>query len=268
MVKAYCCRVRTRYAPTPSGFLHIGNAANFVATNLLAQQHGADILLRIDDVDTDRVRQEYVEDIFDLLGWLDLPWDLGPKSTADADSWSQATRVERYREALMDLVDAGHAYLCSCSRSQWVSHTDRGCPGDCRRRVKRFEFGRTAWRLHYSAGADPVLWRRDDVPAYHLTSVVDDDLWHVDLIVRGADLVDATCLQRHLSSLLPGSGFHEARVVHHPLVTNEGGQKLSKSAGPHRSTLPRTEDSKARIRALAGEFVAEVSRDLPRSSEG
>lgn len=262
---AYCGHVRTRYAPTPSGFLHIGNAANFVATHLLAVEYGAQILLRIDDMDSDRFRTEYLEDIFEVLRWLDLPWDLGPSSSVDMTTWCQSTRAERYRAALAALVDEGHAYLCSCSRSQWHSYHGEGCPGDCRNEKRRFEVTRTAWRLHYPAGPDPVVWRRDDLPAYHLTSVVDDDMWHVDLVVRGADLIDATNLQRYLSSLLPGSSFHAATVGHHALVTDDQGRKLSKSAGTQPSGLARTDDNKMRILEWAAAFVTEISRDLPRS---
>ena len=261
----YCEIVRTRYAPTPSGYLHLGNAANFMTTHLLARRYGADLVLRIDDVDTRRVRPEYVDDVFDLLDWLDLHWDSGPKSAVDMDAWSQLTRVADYRKALMYLVDTGQAYACSCSRAQWTTYRGDGCPGSCRNSDVEFETGTTAWRLHYRGGPDPVLWRRDDVPAYHLTSVVDDDLWAVDLIVRGADLLETTRLQRYLSSLLPGSKFHAVTVVHHSLVTDNDGRKLSKSAGAGRSTLPRTDENREHITLLAEACVAEVSRDLPRS---
>ena len=258
--------MRTRYAPTPSGYLHLGNAAHFVATHSIARQHGADVLLRIDDIDTQRVRRQYIEDIFDLLMWLGTPWDLGPSSSADMDSWSQATRVAEYRQALEYLVDAGHAYVCSCSRPQWTAYRGEECPGDCRVREVEFVKGRTAWRLHYGGGPDPVLWRRDDVPAYNLTSVIDDDLWKVDVVVRGADLLEATRVQRYLSSLLPGSTFHSAIVVHHSLVSDEQGRKLSKSAGTGRAPLPRTHETMERLMLLAAGFAAEISRDLPRSS--
>ena len=251
--------MRTRYAPTPSGYLHLGNAANFMAVHRLAQRYEADVLLRIDDVDTSRVRREYVDDIFDLLRWLGLPWNQGPNSAADMDAWSQVTRVANYRQALDCLVDTGQVYACSCSRAQWSTYRGDECPGSCRSREVEFKMGKTAWRLPYRGGPDPVLWRRDDVPAYHLTSVVDDDLWEVDLIVRGADLVEATTVQRHLSTLLPGSTFHAATVVHHGLVTDDDGRKLSKSAGARRSTLPRTQENRERIERLAEECLAEVS---------
>lgn len=258
--------MRSRYAPTPSGYLHIGNAANFVAIHTLAQRCGADILLRIDDVDTPRVRREYVQDIFDVLRWLDLPWDLGPNSPGNADSWSQLGRLDGYRDALAALRDTGEVYLCSCSRAQWATHQGEDCPSRCRERERRFELGRTAWRLRYDRDVDPVLWRREDVPAYHLTSVVDDDSWGVDLIVRGTDLAEATRFQRYLSSLLPGSSFSTASVLHHGLAADQGGRKLSKSAGGAGSTLDRTPANKERVMALAEQFVADVSSTPTRSS--
>ncbi|MHB1211957.1 MAG: glutamate--tRNA ligase family protein, partial [Candidatus Nanopelagicales bacterium] len=93
--------MRTRFAPTPSGYLHEGNAVNAVLTSWLAQQVGADIALRIDDVDATRFRREFIDDILAVLAWLDVPWSLGPRTAAEFDDHhSQRARTARYREEL------------------------------------------------------------------------------------------------------------------------------------------------------------------------
>src|SRR5258708_37010017 len=92
---------RTRIAPTPSGFLHLGNVVSFVRTVELGKRKGAKVLLRIDDLDRERVEPEYVQDIFDTLEFLELPWDEGPRNVEEFErDWSQIHRIGLYREAL------------------------------------------------------------------------------------------------------------------------------------------------------------------------
>lgn len=257
--------MRTRFAPTPSGFLHVGNAAHFVAVQRLAQYFGAEVLLRIDDADDARTRPEYLEDIFDLLQWLELTWDLGPQSSADMADWSQGSRLSAYRQALDDLIGIGTAYACACPRSEWVDYRGPECPRGCRRRGLQPQVGETSWRLHLSDMVDPVIWRRDDVPAYHLSSVVDDDIWSIDLIVRGSDLRQATDIQRRLSDLLVRSTFSEATVIHHDLITTDSGAKWSKSAGHQAQPLERTPANREQILRYAQVLETSAIADLPRS---
>lgn len=257
--------MRTRYAPTPSGYLHEGNAAHLLVTAELAKEHGALIVLRIDDIDRDRCRPEYLDDVFAVLTWLELPWSIGPTSPEDMAEWSQAARMPMYRRAMDHLVREGHAYACSCSRSSWQDYHGDECPGGCRSRATSSYTDDLAWRIHLPGVPDPVIWRRGDLPAYHLASVVDDDFFGVNLVVRGSDLAESTSIQRALSMMLPDSTFQAATVVHHGLVMGPSGEKLSKSAGSGAQPLPRNDAMRARIQMLAGELRASLTPDRLRS---
>lgn len=256
---------RTRYAPTPSGYLHEGNAAHLVLTAHLAQEAEASTVLRIDDVDRTRYRFEYLDDVFGVLEWLDLPWSIGPTSPEDMAEWSQAARMPMYRRALDHLVRDEHAYACSCSRSSWQDYHGDECPGGCRSRGTSSDTEDLAWRIHLPGAPDPVIWRRDDLPAYHLASVVDDDFFGVNVVVRGSDLAESTSIQRALSMMLPDSTFHQATVVHHGLVMGPSGGKLSKSAGSGAQPLPRTDAMRTRIQMLADELRTSLTPDRLRS---
>ena len=126
--------LKTRLAPTPSGFLHIGNGASFVATWALVRAFEGKILLRIDDLDAERMRPEYIEDIFKTLDWLGLDWDEGPFSVDDFfKNWSQHLRLDIYEKALNDLAKTGCIYTCSCSRKNIRLNSTNGLyPNTCR----------------------------------------------------------------------------------------------------------------------------------------
>ena len=160
----------------------------------------------------------------------------------------------------------GLAYHCTCSRTQRNAYTGDSCPGDCRYSDVPFEAGRTATRLHLDGVPDPIIWRRDDLPAYHLTSVVDDHDGLINLVVRGEDLEAATDVQRFISKALPGNTFHQALVVHHPLVTSEGRQ-LSKSAGARSAPLPCSDDVRAAVSEVAAKYSASAQAVLRRNLE-
>ncbi len=143
--EAVPANVRTRIAPTPSGYLHAGNAWSFLLTWLLARSRGGKIHLRIDDLDAARFREEYLEDIFASLEWLGLDWDSGPRSPAEFhSSYSQRLRRKSYRTALEALItqatlEGPLVYACACSREQ-VKRASRAAgsagiyPGTCRDR--------------------------------------------------------------------------------------------------------------------------------------
>jgi len=250
---------KTRIAPTPSGYLHIGNILSFSLTAGLARQAGASILLRIDDLDRERVETRYVEDIFETLRFLGIPWDEGPDDAADFErSWSQVQRLLLYETALGFLRRSGAVFACSCSRARLASA--EGYPGTCRDRGISLDAPGVNWRLRTDfaarvgegliggaragegAGSLPVEMRdfvvrkKDGFPAYQLSSVVDDLHFGVDLVVRGEDLRASTMAQLYLAGALTAAGMPEAarfggvRFVHHPLLM-AGGEKLSKSAG-------------------------------------
>jgi glutamyl/glutaminyl-tRNA synthetase len=227
---------KTRIAPTPSGYLHLGNVYSFALTDALAKQTGAKILLRIDDLDRDRVLPEYVEDIFDTLRFLDIPWNEGPQNSLEFEErYSQRHRLALYRRALGELEASGSLFACVCSRTQ-LSRTpctckDKGLPLNTRDaawrldtsiprqlKVKVWPAGATVAGATDAAALSPdpatgttlpadmqdfVVRKKDGFPAYQLTSVLDDLHYGIDLIVRGADLWPSTLAQLYLSAVLP-----------------------------------------------------------------
>lgn len=245
---------RTRIAPTPSGFLHIGNVLSFVITAALAEKYGAKILLRIDDLDQQRVNREYVEDIFNTLNFLEIPWHEGPRNYDEyQNEWSQLHRIDHYNQLLGQLKDSGDLFACTCSRSQIRAlSSDESYQGTCLKKSLAFEAPDCSWRLktdsqqvitiHQLAGnniiaslpADVrhfVVRKKDGFPAYQLASVADDMQFGVDLVIRGRDLWSSTLAQLYLAGRLGADAFLKTTFHHHALVANPSGAKLSKSAG-------------------------------------
>lgn len=235
---------RLRFAPTPSGYLHLGNALNFTLNWLVARLAGGRVVLRIDDLDDARKRPEYIHDIFDTLRWLGLDWDEGPQDVADFEkNWSQHLRLHHYREALARLVKTGLVFACGKSRRELSPFGDL-YPPEFRSQGLSLDTPDVSWRIATPPGfpmSDFVLRRRDGIPAYQIASVVDDLLYSITHVVRGADLEASTAAQRWLATLLAGSDttapylpwkrFEAVQFLHHPLILDETGQKLSKSAG-------------------------------------
>jgi glutamyl/glutaminyl-tRNA synthetase len=239
---------KTRIAPTPSGYLHLGNVLSFAITALLAQESGAKTLLRIDDLDQARVNKLYLQDIFDTLNFLEIPWDEGPRNLKEFENdYSQLHRMPMYREALKQLADEGLVFACTCSRSWLDLGNECLCPG------KRHPLSteNSTWRLLTSNNKDLkiksycgqiieaalpaemhnfVVKKRDGFPAYQLTSVIDDLFFGVDLVVRGEDLWPSTLAQHLLANALGKNNFSDITLYHHRLLTSDG-KKLSKSAG-------------------------------------
>ena len=241
----------TRFAPSPTGRLHLGHAFSAVLGHNRARESGGRFLLRIEDLDPGRSRPEFVEHIFEDLRWLGVEWDDEPLV--------QSQRVELYADALEELRQRGLVYPCFCTRADIAAsltapHGDAGSsyPGTCRglpddpdRRATRPH----SWRLDSAkalaaAGlpsweeedgrefaateadiGDAILARKDAPSSYHLACVVDDAASGVNLVVRGADLRPSTPIQRLLQILL---GRPEPRYLHHPLVTHEDGRRLAK----------------------------------------
>ncbi len=236
---------RTRIAPTPSGFLHEGNLLNFLLTARLADTVGAEITLRIDDMDVFRLRREYVEDIFRCLHWLGIEWQHGPRSIAEYEAMpSIEERADHYYDVLESMADAGlPVFTCACSRRELGR--DARCERGCRDRDLELIAGETALRVRLPESAqdvtdamgDFVVWRREDVPSYQLASVIDDHEMAMTHIMRGEDLRDSTLAQRYLAGFLPDSPFLRADIRHHPLIVGRDGAKLSKSQGTRRLRL-------------------------------
>lgn len=229
-----------RLAPTPSGYLHLGNGFSFVLTQRLAAAHGAKLLLRIDDIDADRKRPEYIADIFQTLDWLGISWDIGPQSPDDFEAnWSQRLRLTQYHALLAALKDTGKLYACAKSRQAIAAAaTDGQYPVAFRADALPLDTPETAWRIHtpaenplFQVMRDFVVRRRDGIPAYQIASLADDIDFGVTHIVRGADLLPSTQAQVFLAELLGEKAFLTINFLHHPLKTDDKGIKLSKSEG-------------------------------------
>lgn len=225
-----------RFAPTPSGPLHLGSLYCAVASYLDVKSRGGRWLLRIEDVDRQRSRAAHIDQIKRTFTALGLHWD--------GEVRRQSEHLEDYAAALARL--RGHCYCCDCSRRDWQPAAALGplgpvYPGCCRGRGKSTGarrlaladrtvsftdrlLGPSAFAL--SALGDPILQRRDGDYAYLLAVVVDDQLQGVNTVLRGQDLYPATALQIYLQELL---GYHRPEYLHLPLLLDGRGQKLSKS---------------------------------------
>ncbi len=258
--------LRTRWAPTPSGFLHAGNACNAILTFALARAFRGSVRLRVDDLDAPRTRPEYIEDIFQTLEWLDLEPDSGPSGPSECTTWSQHQRIARYGLLLENLFETGRIYACTCSRAEILAASiDRRYPGTCREKALDPETPNASWRLDTRGltaaiwqdvgagpqfrhpvdfGGDIVVKRRDGLPAYHIASLADDLDCRINLIVRGMDLLDSTAIQLALANLAGRPEFARSAFYHHPLIKNEKGEKLSKSAGANSIAIWRAAGKK------------------------
>ncbi|MBL7934063.1 MAG: tRNA glutamyl-Q synthetase, partial [Bacteroidia bacterium] len=237
---------KTRIAPTPSGFLHRGNLYSFLLTEALAKKTAAKILLRIDDLDADRVHDEYVEDIFDTLSFMGIGWQEGPKNSRELlEQFSQKRRMALYESALQKLRDKDLVFACNCSRAQVHSLNKDGIyPGTCRHKNIPLDSENVSWRLKTPLEKlikvklfeeevqdvylptevhDIVIRRKDKLPAYQLVSVADDAFFGVDLIIRGKDLWPSTLVQLYLAEYLDITAFKEITFSHHDLLLDEKG---------------------------------------------
>jgi glutamyl-Q tRNA(Asp) synthetase len=215
--------------------LHTGSVVTALGSFLDARHHGGRWLVRIEDLDTPRVRPGSAAAILRTLETLHLFWD--------ADVLYQSTRLPKYEAALAALRDRGLTFECSCSRQSRAAQGEAGYPGTCRAGPHRC--GPTATRLRVRGGAlgfddriqgpcerdlallgDVVIRRRDGRFAYQLAVVVDDADQNITDVVRGADLLDSTPWQIELQRAL---GLASPRYAHLPLVTAPDGTKLAKS---------------------------------------
>lgn len=230
----------TRLAPTPSGYLHTGNIYNFLLNWLWAKSNKGKVLLRIDDGDAERKRKAYLEDIFRVLEWLGLDWDIGPTGPDDFEkNWSQHQRKEMYNESLQQLVHAEMLFACTCSRKEICTCAEKNIP---------LSQAGTAWKIKANKNTAVsfqdiilenttipvfpfVVRKKDGFASYQLCSVADDRYFGVTHICRGADLKESTAMQLYLDDALSSSFFSRCIFWHHPLIENDKGIKLSKSAG-------------------------------------
>lgn len=261
-------RVCGRLAPSPTGYMHLGNAWAFLLAWLAARAQNGLVILRQEDIDPQRSRPEYASAILEDLRWLGLDWDQGPDLGGPAKPYEQSRRAHFYAQALARLQAAGLTYPCFCTRKELrllaaAPHPgDAGAPypGTCRdlspeQRAAALQSGRkAALRLRCPAevivfedmlqgpqrfglaecGGDFALCRSDGVVAYQLAVAVDDALMGVTHVVRGRDILPSTPRQIALLRLL---GYAPPSYLHVPLLLDSGGERLAKR---HQSLALRT----------------------------
>ena len=267
----------TRFAPSPSGRLHLGHAFSAVVGHARARARAGQFRLRIEDLDPTRCKAEFVDGITEDLRWLGLDWD--------EPVLVQSQRTQAYEAALEQLKSLGLAYACFCTRadiaqSLTAPHGDAATsyPGTCRALPDDRERRATTphcWRLdsakalgltglpswieadgrRFRAKAsdigDAILARKDAPASYHLSCVVDDAESGVTMVVRGSDLRASTPIQRLLQDLL---GLPEPTYLHHGLVTHQDGRRLAKrDLAP---TLAAMRESGVDGRQLAADLLA------------
>ncbi|HNS96760.1 MAG TPA: tRNA glutamyl-Q(34) synthetase GluQRS [Polyangiaceae bacterium] len=244
-------RYRGRFAPSPTGDLHLGGASTALCAWLAARSVGGSIVLRIEDIDTPRVRPDSEKHILEDLRWLGLDWDEEPEGILH-----QSQRTRAYESALQQLENGGFTYPCDCSRKEIsLASAPSGnektpiYPGSCRQLTQsrsfrrppatrlrippntfiEFEdavFGKQSSQLSQDVG-DFVLRRGDGVFAYQLAVVVDDLAQGITHVVRGADLLSSTARQIFLMRCL---GTEPPSYAHAPLWVGPNGEKLAKRA--------------------------------------
>ena len=249
---------RGRLAPSPTGWLHLGHARTFWTAQQRAVRAGGALVLRNEDLDAQRYRLEFVDDMMEDLHWFGFQWQEGPDCGGPFGPYAQSERGPLYRAALEKLRRAGWIYPCRCShqdvlRALQAPHAGEEepvYPGTCRPRLGgtpnlpdakganwRFRvpdgevisfvdgfFGSQQFQAGRDFG-DFVVWRRDDVPSYQMAVVVDDAAMKISEVVRGADLLLSTARQLLLYRALE---LTPPAFYHCPLVTDDSGARLAK----------------------------------------
>jgi glutamyl-tRNA synthetase len=242
--------VRTRFAPSPTGYLHIGGARTALFSWLYARKMGGTFILRIEDTDRERSTQASVDAILDGMAWLDLAHDEGP--------FYQTQRFDRYNEVIQELINTGHAYRCYCSKEEldqmreaqmarkekprydgrWRERQDE-TPPEGIEPVIRFrnpqhgvveidDLVRGKITISNEELDDLIIARSDATPTYNLTVVVDDIDMNVTHVIRGDDHINNTPRQINIMRAL---GYEPPKFAHLPMILGSDGQRLSKRHG-------------------------------------
>lgn len=241
---------RTRFAPSPTGRLHLGHARTALVGWLRARSAGGAFVMRMEDLDTARVRPGAAEGILEDLRWLGLDWDEGPDVGGAFGPYLQSERLPSYAEALAELERRGLVYPCTCTRKELreiasAPHGETGprYPGFCRQgprapeRPPSLRFRLPDAELSFvdrlagprsGESEDLVLRRADGLFAYQLAVVVDDDAMEITEVVRGDDLLPSTPGQIALYRAL---GRTPPDFLHVPLVVGSDGARLAKRHG-------------------------------------
>lgn len=249
-------KIRTRFAPSPTGRIHIGNVWVAFLNWLWTRQHGGTVVLRIEDIDRSRCRPAYVDDLLADLDWLGLDWDEGPEATHVYGSAVQSERLAFYESILRRWKEAGDIYPCYCSRARLhqissAPHLGESVPiydGHCRDMTPEERERETkipSWRIRMKdcrmsftdllrgfqtgqmkAGEDDfVLRRADGMMAYQLAASADDGAMNITHVFRGDDLLPSTFGQTYILRKL---GYAVPVYAHLPVLIDQEGVRLSK----------------------------------------
>ncbi|MDK1019787.1 MAG: glutamate--tRNA ligase [Actinomycetota bacterium] len=253
--------VRVRFAPSPTGYLHVGAARTALYNYLFARAKGGTFILRSDDTDRERSTDEFHDDILEHMAWLGLEWDEGLVKGGEHGSYRQSDRYDRYREVARALVDAGDAYYSFATASQLddfksaareagtspaydgslepdphdaTSRIREGAQAAIRFRVPRpgetrfTDIVRDDMVFDHRQVDDFIILRSDGTPTYHLASTVDDVDYHITHVIRGEDLLSST--PKHILLTL-AMGAEPVTYAHLSLLMGPDGKKLSKRHG-------------------------------------
>lgn len=254
-------QIRVRFAPSPTGHLHIGNVRTALFNYLFAKKHNGTFILRIEDTDFDRVKKEYEESILEDLKWLGLIWDEGPDCGGNYGPYRQSERINLYKELADKLLKEGKAYKCFCSpeelekkrkeslskglpprydgkcchlsREEIVSYEQKGIKPSIRFKVDNglIEFEdmvRGKMTFKGSDIGDFVILRSDGVSAYNFAVTVDDALMNVTHVIRGEDHLSNTPRQILLNQAM---GFDIPKFAHLSMILGHDKSRLSKRHG-------------------------------------
>ena len=249
---------RGRIAPSPTGYLHLGHARTFYIAWQRSRVAGGALVFRNEDLDRPRCKPQFVSAMFDDLRWLGLDWQEGPDTGGPFAPYSQSERYPQYLDVWRRLRDGGYIYPCRCSRKDLeralsAPHDEDDelpYPGTCRDRAGEASQWESpagvSWRFRVPEGeaiafhdqrfgpqqfiaghdfSDYLIWRRDDIPAYQLAVVADDEAMKITEVVRGADLLKSTARQLLLIRAL---GYQTPQYFHCPLLCDENGIRLAK----------------------------------------
>jgi glutamyl-tRNA synthetase len=263
--------VRVRFAPSPTGYLHVGNARTALFNYLFARRHGGVFVLRVEDTDRERSTEESIEVIYEAMRWLGLSWDEGPHVGGPFGPYHQSERLAGYAEAGARLLAAGNAYRCFCEpealkrrRDEALARGeppkyDRTClrlpPGEADARAAKGEphalrfrmpDGETSWEdavrgtvtFQNAVLDDLVILRTDRHPTYNFAAVVDDHAMRISHVLRGDDHISNTPRQIQIYRTL---GFTPPIFAHIPMILGPDGTRLSKRHGATSVTAFRDE---------------------------
>ncbi len=245
---------RVRFAPSPSGYLHIGGARTALFSWLWARNQGGKFIIRVEDTDQERSSLESVRAILDALKWLGLDWDEGPEVGGEFGPYFQSERKQLYRDAVEQLIQGGHAYRCYCTKEELdrqraaLKARDPKAqfvyPGTCRDREDQPDLPHVVRFKSPAAGSvefvdkvfgaistpndtlqDFVLVRTDGYPLYNLACVVDDHQMGINLVTRGRDHIGNTPQQ---ILIYRAFGWEPPEFAHLPMMLSPKGDKLSK----------------------------------------